>query len=279
MLENYLFQEPPPLERDIYGPNNRFRIKELQTEHTDISNHIGNQLVYDTPLDGLRISATFDTSRLTATGHFTEGRMAEHIVIADFDKHESTIFSVEYSIGNTVLVAEHIRTRRLFTHRFSNIPPESFTHEIPGPDGPPDGWGGDGPPGGDGKPDGPPGGVGPDADINRRNSYDVTADGWYVGVSHQFSDWLQLSGYYSESYNDTNDRSGGRIQDSHRAYLKDVCLTTGFILNDAWHIKVEGHRFMGTGGVSPLDQAPDESGEVFTEDKWSLFAVKVTFNF
>jgi hypothetical protein len=51
------------------------------------------------------------------------------------------------------------------------------------------------------------------------------------------------------------------------------------MVNPYWTIKLEGHRFNGTNGVSPLDQEPDENGEYFAEGDWNLFAAKVTFSF
>jgi hypothetical protein len=197
----------------------------------------------------LRLSGTFDTSELRAIGHFTEGEKAGRDIIADFDRYENTTLSVEYSVGKTVLVAEYIQTRKRFLHTSSGYPSES-PEEIT------------------------------DGELGEPGLMEITADGWYAGASYQLTERFQVSGYYSETYNNKNDRNGeDQADDAHRAYFKDFCLTTGWIVSDSWDVKVEGHRFGGTGGISPLDQTPGGSGQIFDEENWLMFAAKVTFHF
>ena len=64
---------------------------------------------------------------------------------------------------------------------------------------------------------------------------EMTADGWYLGSSYHVTDWIHLGGYYSESYNNTDDREGKTINRPgndipHRGYFKDTCLTTSLIV-------------------------------------------------
>lgn len=116
-----------------------------------------------------------------------------------------------------------------------------------------------------------------------RDREDMTADGWYLSAAYQFSGRFSLGTYYSESYNDKEDRDGEQLGESsgisHRAYFKDFCLTTAFTVNPYWIVKLEGHRLTGTNGVSPLDQVADSNGDVFAEEDWNLFAAKVTYSF
>jgi len=110
------------------------------------------------------------------------------------------------------------------------------------------------------------------------------ADGWNLGSSYQITDWFHLAGYYSESYNNTVDRESTSVSRPgndipHRSYFKDACLTTNFIVNEYWNIKLEGRRFIGTQRISAPDQVPDDNGKVFTHKDWSLFAAGVTFSF
>lgn len=107
-------------------------------------------------------------------------------------------------------------------------------------------------------------------------------DGWYVGATYRFTDWLEIGGYYSESYNDMEDRNGESYDPAHRAWLKDICLTTMFDINDYFSIKLEGHHFNGTNGLFPLDNLPEEGEEWWGGDDgedWTMIAAKATFTF
>jgi len=200
-------------------------------------------LVWDTPLDGLRLGATYDNSPILATAHATKtvaGLFDEgDIILADFDKYQNTVVSAEYTVGNLLLVGEYIRTAKKFLITFSGVPHEKG---------------------------------------------DTISDGWYLGSSYQIAGWFHLGGYYSESYKNTDDREGKTINKPgndipHRGYFKDACLTTNFIVNEYWNIKVEGHRFTGTYRIGALDQVPDANGKVFAHKGWNLFAAKITFSF
>jgi hypothetical protein len=109
-----------------------------------------------------------------------------------------------------------------------------------------------------------------------------TADGWYIASAYQFTDWFALGGYYSASYNDKDDRDGDTATDmspKNRYYFEDICITTSFMITPYWTIKLEGHQFRGTNGVSSVFQEADGNGNIFTEENWNLFAIKTTFSF
>jgi hypothetical protein len=215
----------------------------VENDSIDVDKKYVFGLVWETPLEALRLGITYDNSEIlatayaktTVTGVFDEG----DTILADFDKYENTVLSAEYMIGNFKVVGEHIRTRKDYLITF-----DGEFHE---------------------------GGV-------------MNSDGWYFGASYQVADWIHLGGYYSESYNNTRDRDGDTINKigndiAHRAYFKDRCLTTLFIFNKFWSVKLEGHQFVGTHRISAIDQIPDADGNVFAHRVWNLFAAKVTYNF
>jgi hypothetical protein len=215
----------------------------VENESIDVEKKFVFGLVWEPPLGGLRFGVTYDNSviLITAVAQETVPGVFDggDIILADFDKYENTVISAEYAIAGLTLMGEYIRTKKDYLITFSG----EF-HE-----------------GGE-----------------------TTADGWYLGASYQLADWVHLGGYYSESYNNTDDRKGGTLNRpgndiAHRAYFKDSCLTTSFIVSPYWVIKLEGHLFKGTHRIGALDQVPDAEGNVFASEDWSLFAAKVTFSF
>jgi len=216
----------------------------VQNDSIKVDSKYVLSLLWDTPLEGLRFGATYDSSPMYNAAHATMSIPAVDLaegdtVIADFDKYQNTVLSAEYTVGNLVLVGEYLRTAKNFLITFHGMP-----HEVG----------------------------------------DYSADGWYLGSSYQLREWLHLGAYYSESYNKTSDREGNANKTSgndipHRSYFKDVCLTMNFIVNDYWNLKLEGHRFIGTQRISALDQVPDAGGNIFAHKDWGLFAAKITFSF
>jgi hypothetical protein len=215
----------------------------VENESIDVDKKYVIGLVWETPLEGFRLSATYDNSVILATAYakmtvpdvFDEG----DLILADFDKYENIVLSAEYTLGKLLVVSEYIRTQKDYLITFSG----EF-HE-----------------GGD-----------------------TTADGWYLGATYQLTDWVHVGSYYAESYNNTDDRKGETVNRPgndipHRAFFKDTSLTTNFIINEYWNIKLEGHRFSGTHRISAMDQVPDTDGNVFAEENWNLFAAKATFSF
>jgi hypothetical protein len=210
----------------------------VENDSIEVDNKYVLALVWDTPLTGLRVGATYDNSDIFTTAHFTGGNWGSGMVVTnDFKTFSNTVLSAEYTMGDLVLAAEYIRTEKEYEFAF--------------PDG-------------------------------MSDTQEVTADGWYLASAYQFTDWFALGAYYSESYNDTDDRDGNGASEASprsRYYFKDLCLTTSFAVNPYWTIKLEGHRFKGTNGVSPIDQVADSNSDVFAEEDWNLFAIKTTFSF
>ena len=111
----------------------------------------------------------------------------------------------------------------------------------------------------------------------------LNSDGWYLGAAYRFTDWFELGGYYSQQYNNTDDRDGASPRDynpSHRAWLKDICLTTRFDINEYLSLKLEGHAFKGTDSLFPIENQPGDGEEWFDAgENWQMFAAKITYTF
>ncbi len=67
----------------------------------------------------------------------------------------------------------------------------------------------------------------------------------YGMIAYRFTDWFQASFYYSLFYPDKDDRMG---RDSRQ---QDLALTARFDINEHWLFKLEGHFMNGTAGLDP----------------------------
>jgi hypothetical protein len=102
-------------------------------------------------------------------------------------------------------------------------------------------------------------------------------EGYYGGVTYQFTDWFALSAYYTVYYGDIHDKQGKElVMDGfphYAAWQKEFVLTTRFDLSDHWTLKFEGHVVNGV-ALLLLEDNPDGGKE-----NSFLFAMKTTFNF
>ncbi len=215
----------------------------LENDSIDVNHKFALGLVWDTPLNGLRLGATYDRSDLLATAHVLTvipGAGKGDTVYADFKKFENSVYSAEYTFGNLLVSAEYIRTDRDFGLGFREMPNLYMKMTS-------DGW-------------------------YLGSSYEFFE--WF-GLGGYYSE-----SYNNTKDRDGKhiDRGAGN-DNPNRAYFKDLCLTARFSVNEYWSFKLEGHRLKGTNGVSPLDQVPDSNGEVFAKENWNLFAAKVNFSF
>lgn len=212
----------------------------VSNDYIDVDSKYAAGIVWDTPLDGLRMGLSFDSSDLTEASSFTDALpdMEGTQVVAKFDTFQNTVLSAEYTIGNLILAAEYIQTEKAFTHYIEDRTlPISMTA---------DGW-------------------------YLSSAYqfnDWFALGGYYSAS-----------YNDKDDRDGEGLSGNPMMPAttHRAYFKDFCLTTAFTIDYNWSIKLEGHRFTGTNGVIPTDQ--EGGGSDFAEEDWNLFAIKTTYSF
>ncbi len=100
----------------------------------------------------------------------------------------------------------------------------------------------------------------------------IDSEGYYSGASYRFLEWFELGGYYSEYYDEKDDKDGDRFDENKfQAWQKDSCLSLRFDINENWIAKLEGHKMDGTAQVTTDD--------VDKERDWSLYLVKFTYSF
>ena len=99
-------------------------------------------------------------------------------------------------------------------------------------------------------------------------------DVWYVGLSKRVTPWLELGSYYTEYYDNVDNRSGVGTAVPSDAFQKDVAFSTRFDITDWWIFKLEGHYIHGTALLQNNSLNP-----VRNDDGWWLFAAKTTFSF
>jgi len=101
--------------------------------------------------------------------------------------------------------------------------------------------------------------------------YSVHTTGVYALLSYRFCRWLELGTYYSIYYQRRNQQSDELLNTQ-----KDLALSARFDVNQSWLVKAEVHFMGGAGLLSEVDN-PDGSENY--ESRWTLFAIKTTFNF
>lgn len=107
--------------------------------------------------------------------------------------------------------------------------------------------------------------------------YHIRNEGYYGSIAYRFTARFELGAYYSIFYPDTRDKDGKEIErwgtPKHRAWQKELVLTTRFDINNYWTFKLEGHFVNGTALLLALDNPDGLKKDSF------LFAVKTTYNF
>lgn len=109
-------------------------------------------------------------------------------------------------------------------------------------------------------------------------SSDFETEGYYGLLSYQVSPKLGLSAYYSEQYENLDDRSGENFelatgQSKYSQYQTDIALSLRFNLQPNWILKVEGHHNIGAANAA-LFLNPEG-----LEEEWQYYAIKNTFVF
>lgn len=212
----------------------------VQTDTIDVSSKYAGSLVWDTPLEGLRLSWTTGNTKFTTESHATSDFMdwltAGTKIYQDFDKFEYTVYSGEYSWGELILAAEYMETERSYA-------------------------------------------MGGSTDFSAEDYSGLSAEGWYASASYRFTDWFVLGTFYSKTESEGGMSGGSSTEDlTGREYQDDLCVSTQFDISDGMTFKLEGHDIHGTNGMSPLDNPADADGMIWTED-WRMFAAKITYSF
>jgi hypothetical protein len=104
--------------------------------------------------------------------------------------------------------------------------------------------------------------------------------GFYGSIIYRFSDWFQAGSYYSEYYPDLSDKDGKGYEELYgfppsNGWLKDTALSLRFDLNSNWIAKIEGHKMNGTAVMFRSDQVNPYN----VSEDWYLAAAKLTFSF
>jgi len=210
----------------------------------DMEHLYGVNLVWRTPLPGLRLGASHEQSKSRFRSETTYfGTMGPAPVSFLVTSDTSYVYpylcigSAEYQRGGLKLAAEYYRDR---------VDQVTSLAGVPGPPTPP-------------------------AESNDEG------EAWYVQGSYRLNDRLQAQAYYSVYWPDRSDKDGERFaarrQDPFRAWQKDLAFTARVDINRHWLLKGEIHFFDGAAGLS-LAENPDG----FEQD-WSLVVVKTTFFF
>jgi hypothetical protein len=232
----------------------------IRTDDIDVLSKYAGSIVWETPLDGLKVSGTMGNSKMSITSVAIQDdppmMSIGDIMFMHFDKFQYIVYSSEYTWNRLVVAAEYMKTKRSYRMGFNN-----------------------------------------EGSMGGGNKDELRSTGWYVTSTYQAMDWFSLGAYYSKTTKKTLSRvsqggapggapagaapasgNGVEADDPGRTYQKDLCLSARFDLNDYLTFKLEGHNIKGTNGLSALDNPADAGGKRWTND-WRMYAAKVTFNF
>lgn len=100
--------------------------------------------------------------------------------------------------------------------------------------------------------------------------------GWYVSASYRFSNWFAQEVYYSELYNNKDDKNGSSRRDlAIKGFQKDVATYSRFDINDYWLIKAGVTFSNGVGGCQ-LSELPNDDS---VKKNWMMYQIKTTVFF
>lgn len=200
----------------------------------------GGQLVWDTPLRGLRLAASGAQGSWTMAGTSTALATplpAGQSAMLEFDDYLRMIYSIEFVWRSLTLASEYQRTGGTMNSAIDVT------------------------------------GLGMPVNTLAKSSK-KTNDGFYVSAAYRFASWFELGAYYSAAYADVDDRDGSLLepgQPSHNGYQKDIALSLRFDIANGWCVKLEGHRLWGASlvGYEVTDTVKD----------WTFFAAKASYSF
>jgi len=107
-------------------------------------------------------------------------------------------------------------------------------------------------------------------------------EGFYALAAYRFLDWLQVGAYYSIFHPLVHDRKGTSeaFKFSHEAWERDLALTIRFDVKEFWLFKLEGHYMDGTANLtSPTSSVSSITNSEGLERRFGLFLVKTTLSF
>jgi hypothetical protein len=222
-------------------PENALELSGAKLDDVDTKYVTGAQLYWRSPLDGLRVGATFlRTSidfKITLDPAGVSALIMAGLVPADFTgklvisqrPDQLWIASAEYTYDDWLFAAEY---SRWYKRQRSTLP-------------------------------------------SLLPTFEEEAERFYVMATRRFSPSLEVGAYYSVLYADVADRHGRntmRFAEPFLAWQRDATATLRFDVNDRWLWKVEAHVIDGTADLF-ASRNPDP------ERWWGLFLVKTTVTF
>jgi hypothetical protein len=221
-------------------PENALTLSGATLDSYDVKYVTGAQLFWRTPLEGLRVGATylrtsidFDLTLAPAT---VGALIMAGLVPADY-QGELAISqrpvtwiagSVEYQRGPWLFAAEYSRA---FKRQRSSLP-----DLIP--------------------------------------TFEEDSERFYGLATYRLSPRFEVGGYYSVHHLDADDRRGHdpKYAENFNAYQRDAAATLRFDVNDNWLWKLEGHFIDGTADL-PILRNPNP------DRYWGLFLLRTTVTF
>ncbi|HSR95456.1 MAG TPA: hypothetical protein VLM79_00240, partial [Kofleriaceae bacterium] len=200
----------------------------------------GAQAFWHTPLDGLRVGATYLRAsidfHLTLSPELRAVAVAAGLVAADFDgkvivsQRPDTLIvgSAEYNRDDWLFAAEYSRWLK---HQRTTLPAAFPT-------------------------------------------IDEDGERFYAMATRRATAWLEAGAYYSVYHVDAGDRGGHdpQLAEPFYAFQRDLAATVRFDVNDHWLWKLEAHFMDGTAGLpAPSNPHP--------ERYWGLFLARTTVTF
>lgn len=222
-------------------PANALEVNGATLDDIDTKYITGGQLFWRTPLEGLRVGATWLRTSIDFKLHLdpatTSALIMAGLVPMDFDGRlvisqrpdTLAIASAEYTRENWLFAAEY---SRWYTRQESTLP-------------------------------------------NLLPTFNTKNERFYALASHRFDPEWELGAYYSVLYADANDRDGHdttKFVKPYFAWQRDAAATLRFDVNEHWLWKLEAHFIDGTADLFASQNAHPER-------YWGLFLFKTTVTF
>ena len=211
----------------------------LSVDRIDLDYIWSNGLRWNTPIDGLLLSATYFIMQLdtyaTTTADILGPSTTGTPMVFRLEDLQYMVFSAEYTWDELVLTGEYWLgdMRRELDIAATSTP------------------------------------------VSRDK---LEREGYYASAAYRFSDWFELGSYYSVHYPNSNDKGGALWvaggDPDFKAWLKDFALTARFDITDNWVFKLEGHKMNGAGDLLLRSDNPDG----YKQD-WTLFMAKLSLSF
>ena len=220
-------------------PENALTVLGATLDSYDVKYVTGAQLFWRTPLEGLRVGATYLRTSIDFSLTFTQASIdtlvMAGLVPADYDgKLVLSDRPITWIAGST----EFQRGPWLFAAEYSR----AFTRVRTTPSIIP---------------------------TTNRDS-----EKFYGLATYRVSPSFELGTYYSVNHLDADDRRGHdpKYKENHNAYQRDLAATIRWDVNESWLWKLEGHFIDGTADL-PVVRNPNP------ERYWGLFLVRTTVTF